>query len=57
MLIVSEGETVTMWEESMAAGRQGAGAVAQSLHPDPQVESRVKETGPGMGFGNLQAYP
>lgn len=46
-----------MWEESMAAGRQGAGAVAQSLHPDPQVESRVKETGPGMGFGNLQAYP
>lgn len=34
----------------MTAGRHGAGAAAESLHPDPQAGSRESETGPGMGF-------
>lgn len=29
---------MTIIEESIAAGRHGAGAVAESLHPDPQVD-------------------
>lgn len=42
---------MTTMTGSMTAGRQaGVGAVAKSSHPDPQVESREKETGPIMGL-------
>jgi hypothetical protein len=40
----------------MAAGRHGSGAVAESLHLDPQVGGR-EQTGNGACFSNLKLTP
>lgn len=44
-----ESKTITMG--SMATGRQaGAGALAGSLHLDPQIGGREKDIGNSLGF-------
>lgn len=42
-------ESMTIMAGSTAVGRCGAGAVAESLHPYPQVGGR-ELTGNGVGF-------
>lgn len=46
-LIISEGKFMTIMSRSMTTGRQvgshGTGAVAEILHPDPEVQGRGRE--------------
>lgn len=37
--------------------RHGTGTVVESLHTDPNVDGRERETRPSVGFQNLKVCP
>lgn len=43
LLTVSEGESTTVVVGNILTDKHGAGAVVQSLHPEPQVAGRERE--------------
>lgn len=44
-LTVSEGESLTIMEGNIAAGRHGTGAIAESIHPETTAMRQREITG------------